>query len=46
MAGGFGARVWPLFIAAHPKQFLRLHCEGIVLRGRLTIGFLFNLAKI
>ncbi len=33
MAGGSGARLWPLSRAAHPKQFLRLHCEDTMLQA-------------
>ena len=33
MAGGSGARLWPLSRAAHPKQFLRLHDGDTMLQG-------------
>jgi mannose-1-phosphate guanylyltransferase len=28
MAGGLGARLWPISSAGHPKQFLALNGDG------------------
>lgn len=33
MAGGSGARLWPLSRAAHPKQFLTLHGDDTMLQA-------------
>jgi len=33
MAGGSGARLWPLSRAAHPKQFLSLHGDDTMLQA-------------
>ena len=32
MSGGSGTRLWPLSRAAHPKQFLALHCQETMLQ--------------
>ena len=35
MAGGSGARLWPLSRAGHPKQFLKLHCRDTMLQSTM-----------
>ena len=35
MAGGSGARLWPLSRAAHPKQFLALHGDDTMLQATM-----------
>jgi mannose-1-phosphate guanylyltransferase len=35
MAGGSGARLWPLSRAGHPKQFLALNGEDTMLQATL-----------
>ena len=43
MAGGVGARLWPLSRATHPKQFLQLYDQDTLLQSTLTRVSKFNL---
>ena len=44
MAGGSGARLWPLSRASHPKQFLSLHGQDSMLQS--TVNRLSGLGDI